>query len=73
MSRRLHEVAKNSPAEQPDERKVCGIQKQTGKSGTNFVKSWKSHTCFSADYLMKMTILSFHQIAQQVHSFSTSC
>ena len=59
MRRRLQEVVKNVPAEQPDERKVCGTQKKTGKSGTNFVKSWKPYTCFSAYYLMKTTILSF--------------
>jgi len=27
MRRRLHKVGKNAPVEQPEERKVCGTQK----------------------------------------------
>jgi len=46
---------KNAPDEQPGERKVCGTQKNSWrqKRVAEIVKSWKSYTRFSADYLKK--------------------
>ena len=44
---------KNEPAERTDERKVGGTRKNSWRQErvAEIVNSWKSYTCFSADYL----------------------
>ena len=46
---------KNAPVERPDEREVCGTQKNSRRQErvAEIENSWKSYTCFSADYLKK--------------------